>query len=65
MRGIFCDFESYDLVAWLTPVCTGKIYIENLGKSTEEAHPRIRGEDVPTMPNATFVLGSPPHMRGK
>ena len=49
----------------ITPACAGKTAGFVGGIRLEQDHPRMRGEDLVNGHGCTFLLGSPPHARGR
>ena len=49
----------------ITPACAGKRYVSSLYVSLKRDHPRMCGEKLPVPGKQGYILGSPPHVRGK
>ena len=49
----------------ITPAYAGKIHTPGAAPLCRSDHPRIRGENVPSVPSVIEYWGSPPHTRGK
>ena len=55
--------EAYGLR--ITPACAGKTWRARSADVRETDHPRMRGEDPVESELLAFVMGSPPHARGR
>ncbi len=64
-RGKSADFETPSAFARLTPACAGKISMRPSMVLQRSAHPRLRGENPPTLKRLRPLQGSPPLARGK
>ena len=59
--GVICQMNLHRI----TPAHAGKSFIDKVGKTIVENHPRTCGEKLTKNPNTVTLPGSPPHMRGK
>ena len=49
----------------ITPACAGKTRRDGFGDQKVWDHPRMRGEDLNATVGGGFLMGSPPHARGR
>ena len=49
----------------ITPACAGKTDVSRVGGQKNWDHPRMRGEDFWLILTDFFIVGSPPHARGR
>ena len=64
-RGKWLIAVEADRGVRITPAYAGKMWRRSPSRRRHRDHPRIRGENVATMPIASSPSGSPPHTRGK
>ena len=57
--------RNADLLHGITPACAGKTLFCGCSLWLSQDHPRMCGENSPTLPSGSNVTGSPPHVRGK
>ena len=65
MRGKVSTFSPSVQVAGITPAHAGKSLPPAQSRAALRDHPRTCGEKIRPCSRGRFVLGSPPHMRGK
>ena len=49
----------------ITPACAGKTPLRQRKRPSRKDHPRVCGENFPTVPSLAVSSGSPPRVRGK
>ena len=64
-RGRLQHLRSGLLLHRITPACAGKTAMDNAFADGGEDHPRMRGEDSREKNTQTYIMGSPPHARGR
>ncbi len=65
MRGKVCAAASAELYFRITPAHAGKSYCTTLEIFSQQDHPRTCGEKTFHIIPPLYIVGSPPHMRGK
>ena len=65
MRGKACQRRPNSSKHRITPAYAGKSSKTSWVRTTAPDHPRICGEKSRHLAPITFLMGSPPHMRGK
>ena len=65
MRGKECSTYYFACFVGITPACAGKRFFSGLVSRVPWDHPRMCGEKLAFFVFCPYVLGSPPHMRGK
>ena len=65
MRGKECSTYYFACFVGITPACAGKRFFSGLVSRVPWDHPRMCGEKLAFFVFCPYVLGSPPHVRGK
>ena len=65
VRGKALSTFSSSVPAGITPACAGKSRKASLQSIRQRDHPRVCGEKAKSITVVTFLLGSPPRVRGK
>ena len=65
MRGKPISIRGIIPAPWITPADAGKTYRGGFTFANPRDHPRGCGENLDTFPFSSYVIGSPPRMRGK
>ena len=64
-RGRLNPWTVIERLLGITPACAGKTLYWGHNRVRVSDHPRMRGEDIPSLRSATIRFGSPPHARGR
>ena len=65
VRGKSAMSDATCLLQWITPACAGKVNFCRFDAACKKDHPRVCGESCIILTPFTYIIGSPPRVRGK